>query len=193
MCFGQATEDPTSTTTNAPAMSVDVRRGVAGSDLPYRYAFISLGGEKYTFLVPEGYRVDTSDPLKVKLASADFSCLIILGLSPNPISSGGKVDAETLQAYILAKHPNAIIKSSQTICANGQTTPALEYNWKSDSEIARTSRTGFISTTSGLMEFSVTTSPEQFEAGLSQFNLVALTFRTGANGKFDYVIGSKYP
>jgi len=187
-----ATEEPAAVT-NTPPIAVDVRRGVAGSDMPYRYAFISVGKEKYTFLVPEGYRVDTSDPLKVKLASPDYSCLITLGFSANSGGAGAKMDAEALQAHVLAKHANATIKSGQTVCANGGTAPALDYVWKTESGITRAARTAFFSTSSGLMEFTISASPDQFEAGLAQLNLIALTFRTGSNGKFDYVIGSKYP
>jgi hypothetical protein len=186
-------ETPTATVTNTPAMAVDVRRGVAGSDMPYRYAFISVGKEKYTFLVPEGYRVDTSDPLKVKLASPDYSSLITLGLFSSSTGGASKMDAETLHAHVLAHHPNATIKSGQTVCVNGETAPALDYIWKTESGITRAARTAFISTSSGLLEFTISASPDQFEAGLAQLNLIALTFRTGSNGKFDYVIGSKYP
>ncbi len=187
-----ATEDPTAAT-NTPPIAVDVRRGVAGSDIPYRYAFISIGKEKYTFLVPEGYRLDTSDPLKIKLASPDYSSLIILGFSPNSGNASAKMDAEALQAHVLAQHADATIKSGQTVCANGETAPALDYVWKTESGITRAARTAFFSTSSGLMEFTISTSPDQFDAGLAQLNLIALTFRTGSNGKFDYVIGSKYP
>lgn len=186
-------ETATATITNTPAMAVDIRRGVAGSDMPYRYAFISVGKEKYTFLVPEGYRVDTSDPLKVKLASPDYSSLITLGLSSRSTGATTKMDAETLQAHVLAHHPNATIKSGQTVCVNGETAPALDYIWKTESGITRAARTAFISTSSGLLEFTINTSPDQFEPGLAQLNLIALTFRTGSNGKFDYVIGGKYP
>jgi hypothetical protein len=191
--LSQSQTEETPAVTNTPALAVDVRRGVAGSDMPYRYAFISVGKEKYTFLVPEGYRVDTSDPLKVKLASPDFSSLITLGFSSTCGSADAKMDAEALEAHVLAQHPTATIKDRRTVCANSQTAPALDYIWKTESGITRAARTAFFSTTSGLMEFTISTSPDQFEAGLSQLNLIALTFRTGSNGKFDYVIGSKYP
>lgn len=194
--LGWSQENPpeaSAATTNTPAMAVDVRRSIAGSDIPYRYAFISVGPEKYTFLIPEGYRVDTSDPLKVKLASPDYASLITLGFSSTSSGAEAKMEAEALQAIVLARYPNATIKSGQTVCANNQTAPALDYVWKTEGGITRAARTAFFSTSSGLMEFTISTSPDQFESGLSQLNLIALTFRTGSNGKFDYVVGSKYP
>lgn len=190
---GQAVQDESVAETNSiPSMKTDVRRDVPGTYMPYRYAFVTVGQEKYTFLVPEGYRVDNSDSAKLKLASPDFSSLIIVGMAANA-PTGVNRDGESLQAHVLTIHPDATIKSVQTICANSQSAPAVDYIWKTDSGIKRVSRTSYISTTSGLMEFTLTSSSEQFDAGLNQLNLITLTFRTGSDGKFDYVIGSKYP
>ncbi len=188
----QEAAEPDSGNTNQPALSVDVRRNVEGTYVPYRYAFVTSGTEKYTFLVPEAYRVDTSDPAKVKLASADFSGMIILGLARG-FPAGVKIDAAALEARVHANFPEATINAEQSVCANGQTAPALDFTWKADSGVTRKTRTTFIPVAGGLMEFTLTASPEKFEASLAEMNLVLLTFRSGTNGKFDYVIGSKYP
>lgn len=191
--LGQTVPEESVVETNSiPSMKTDVRRDVPGTYMPYRYAFVTIGREKYTFLVPEGYRVDNSDSAKLKLVSPDFSSVIVVGMAANA-PTGVNRDTELLQAHILTIHPDATIKCVQTICANSQSAPAVDYIWKTDSGIKRACRTSFISTSSGLMEFTLSAGPEQFDAGLNQLNLIALTFRTGSDGKFDYVIGSKYP
>jgi hypothetical protein len=179
--------------TNKPAMKVDVRANVEGTFMPYRYAFVTSGLEKFTFLVPDAYRVDTSDPAKVKMASPDYSVMIIVGMDSSELPAGSKLDAEGLRARVLANYPEALIKSEQTTGANGQTAPALDFSWKTTSGLTRVSRTTFLPSTVGLIEFTLTASPEKFEASLSELNLIMLTFRSSKNGKFDYVIGSKYP
>jgi len=184
------TSEPAST--NQPPLKVDVRRHVEGTFNPYRLAFVTSGAEKFTFLVPEGYRVDTSDPLKVKLASPDFSCLIVLGVS-GEFAAGAKMEKEALRTRVLENYRDVVIQSEQTVCANSQTAPALDFTWKADAEVTRMTRTTFIPTAGGLMEFTITASPDKFEASLAELNLVMLTFRSSSNGKFDYVIGSKYP
>ena len=178
--------------TNQPAFSVDVRRNIEGTYVPYRYAFVTCGSEKYTFLVPESYRVDTSDPAKVKLASADFSGMITLGLARDVVP-GTKMDAEALQVRVLASYPEATINSQQTTCANGQAVPTLDYSWKSHTGVIRKSRTTYVPVAGGLMEFTLSASPDKFESGLAELNLVLMTFRTSSTGKFDYVVGSKFP
>ena len=179
--------------TNRPVFKVDVRRDVEGASVPYRIAFISAGDNKYTFLVPDLYRVDTPDPAKIKMASPDYATLIAVGIADNGATAEVKMDVEALRARVLAKYADVTIKAEQSCSAAGQTGPGFDFLWKSDSGLTRMSRTTFIPTPTGLMEFSITASPEKFEASLTQLNLVLLTFRSSTNGKFDYVVGSKYP
>ena len=181
------------TATNQPAFQVDVRRNVEGTYIPYRFAFITSGSEKFTFLIPEGYRVDTTDPTKIKLASPDYSGMIIVGVSGGGQPAGTKLEPDTLRARVLANYPEAVIKVEQNASANEQSAPSADFSWKTESGITRMTRTTFIPTSVGLMEFTLTASPDKFEASLRELNLVMLTFRSGANGKFDYVVGSKLP
>lgn len=69
----------------------------------------------------------------------------------------------------------------------------VDFTWKADSDITRTTRTAVFPAVTGLLEFTVTTSPEKFQTGLNELNLVMLTFRTGIIRRFDYVIGSNKP
>jgi hypothetical protein len=178
-------------TTNQAPLSVDVRQNVEDSFTPYRYAFVTAGQERYTFLVPDGFRVDGSDPAKVKLISPDYSCVITLGLAGAALPAGAKVSIETIRARIMAGHPSATVTTEHTICADGQTAPALDFVWTGDAGLNRNSRTALVPTAGGLVEFNVTTSPDRFQASLAHFNLVLLTFCRGSDGKFEYVKGSR--
>jgi hypothetical protein len=179
-------------TTNSPALTVDVHRNVEGTFTPYRIAFVTAGTDKFTFLMPEGYRLDTSNPSRVRLASPDFSGLISIGLA-SEFPLGVRMDADTLRTQVMTNYSDATIRATTTVCANGQTAPAIDFLWKADSGLTRLTRTTFIPTTGGLMEFTLTASPEKFEASLHELNLIMLTFRSGVNGKFDFVIGSNHP
>ena len=97
------------TTTNQPAFQVDVRRNVEGTYIPYRFAFITSGSEKFTFLIPEGYRVDTTDPVKIKLASPDYSGMIIVGVSGGGQPAGAKLEPDTLRARVLARDRKSVV------------------------------------------------------------------------------------
>lgn len=179
--------------TNKVSLHVDVRRNVEGTFMPYRFAFITSGLERFTFLIPEDYRVDTSDLTKVKLTSPDYSGMIVVGVEAEGSTPGAKLEAATLRARVLDRYPEAVIREESETAANGESAPAVTFSWKTSSGITRTTRTAFVPTTVGLMEFTLTASPEKFEAGLRELNLVMLTFRSGVNGKFDYVVGSKLP
>ncbi len=185
-------EAPSVTVTNKPALEVNVQRNVTGSYLPHRYAFVTAGLTKHTFLVPESYRVDLSDPSRIKLTSPDYTCMIVLGLR-NDVPAGSKMEPATLRRQVLADYADAVINLEHTVNAVGQTSPAVDFTCKPSEGLTRKARTTFIPVAGGLMEFTLTASPERFEAGLAELNLVLLTFRGTSDGKFDYVIGSKYP
>ena len=185
-------EDAAVAPTNQPAMSVAVHAKVEGSSTPYRYAFITAGSAKYTFLVPDRYRVDSSDPTKVKLISPDCSCFIAVGIGSSSAMGGAKT-LESLRAHVNEHYSDVRFLADQVVCANGQCVPGVDFNWKADMDITRTTRTAFFPTANGTLEFTLTTSPEKFQMGLNELNLVMLTFRTGVNGRFDYVIGSNQP
>ena len=185
-------EEATVASTNQLAMSVAVHAKVEGSFMPYRYAFITAGSAKYTFLVPDRYRVDSSNPAKVKLISPDCSCFIVVGLSSGG-EAGSVSTAETLRDYVIKNYYEVQFLGDQVVCASGQCAPGVDFNWKADMDITRSTRTVFFPTANGTLEFTLTTSPEKFQSGLNELNLVMLTFRTGINGRFDYVIGSNQP
>jgi hypothetical protein len=179
-------------TTNQPAMSVSVHAKIEGSFMPYRYAFITAGAAKFTFLVPDRYRVDSSDPTNVKLISPDCSCFIVVGIR-NGESVRSVTSVETLHNYVNEHYLDVQFLGDQTVSVGGQTAPGVDFNWKADQDIIRTTRTSFFPTATGMLEFTLTTSPDKFQTGLNELNLVMLTFRTGINGRFDYVIGSNQP
>ena len=92
----------------------------------------------------------------------------------------------------MASYPEATINGQQTTCANGQAVPSADFSRKSHTGVTRKSRTTYVPVTGGLMEFRFRRA-DSFETSLQQLNLVLMTFRTSSNGKFDYVIGSKFP
>ncbi len=188
-----AEEDDVSAVTNQPALKVDVRANVEGAFMPYRYAFVTAGSDKYTFLVPDRYRVDPSDPASVKLISPDCSCFIVIGVRGAGVLPRGHMTPESLRAYVSDHYFDVTIKGDEVVSAGGNSAPALDFNWKAVAGITRSTRTAFIPTANGTLEFTLTTSPEQFPEGLNQLNLVMLTFRTSSNGRFNYVIGSNQP
>ncbi len=174
--------------TNQPTLAVDVHQRVEDSYLPYRYAFVTAGTAKYTFLVPDSYRVQSSDPSRLKIVSSDLTCMITL--SP---ANGATGNNEVLCAKVNSDYPNAEIVLEHEVSAINHVSPAVDYTWKPTPELTRKGRMTLIPVAGGLMEFSLVASPEKFEEGVRELNLILQTFRGSTNGQFEYVKGSKFP
>ena len=84
--------------------------------MPYRYAFVTAGSAKYTFLVPDRYRVDSSDPAKVKLNSPDCARIIAVGFNSGG-AAGGVRSAEGLREFVNKHYTDVEFLADQVVCA----------------------------------------------------------------------------
>jgi len=173
--------------TNYPGLQVEVRQQPETTHIRNRYAFVTQAGRRYTFLIPDDLGVDSTKPDVIKLASRDYTCLItahVITEQPTLELAVGRTQVE---------YPGANITSKQLTQVSGRTVPQLDFVWKGNSGVARQARTISVAGAGGQMEFTLLASPERFEAVVYQLNLVVASFRASADGKFDYVVGSKYP
>lgn len=148
---------------------------------PVTRASLSCGNKRFTFLVPNGYRVDASDPAKVVLTSGDFRSYITLRAAN--LTCGEKAPQETeCKARLLEKYPEANIIEEFTSSAGGFAGPAFDLRSKTEGGAITAARVAYIPGLSGALEFSLVTSPEQFGKSLGQLHSVMLTFRASEVG-----------
>ena len=148
---------------------------------PVTRASLTCGNKRFTFLVPNGYRVDASDPEKVVLTSGDFHSYITLRAAN--LTCGDKTPQETeCRAKLLEKYPEAKIMEEFTSAAGSFTGPGFDLRSKSKGGATTAARVAYIPGLSGALEFSLITSPEQFGNSLSQLHSVMLTFRASEVG-----------
>jgi hypothetical protein len=161
---------------------VDVRTNVQGSLAAIRYAFITVGSVKHSFIVPEGYRVDSTHPRQIKLIRENLEAFITVAFEdavyPNT--------PELLREHISRHFAGAEIISENALCMAGVCSPAVDFRWKASGAIRRVSREVFFPTASGVVRMALTSSPQRFNSTVADYNLVLQTFRTSTNGKFDF-------
>src|SRR5664279_4247201 len=89
---------------NTPPLRVEVRyEGGPGMSAANR-AYVTAGTNKFVFQMPAGFRLETADPQKVTLVSADYNCLLtwrILG--PVPAASPD-LDPAACRELLLERH-----------------------------------------------------------------------------------------
>jgi hypothetical protein len=169
-------------TNQVQKVSVDVRKNLQGSLAAIRYAFITVGSVKHSFIVPEGYRADTSHPRQVILIREDLEAFITVAFEdavyPNT--------PELLRQHISQRFAGAEIFSENASCMAGVCSPAVDFRWKASGGIRRVSREGFFPTASAVIKMALTSSPQRFDSTVADYNMVLQTFRTSTNGKFDF-------
>jgi hypothetical protein len=172
--------------TNQGPMYVTVRAMTGPDVMPTQCAFATVGEQKFTFLVPDGFRVDVSSESRIVLVSRDFNSLITIRRAGPEWAAAYAAGAESLRSAVLLSYPGGVIYEQLSGSTDGQSGPAFGFRWKAG-ELSRHSYLAIIPTRVGLLEFNLTSSPEQFQSHRGCLDYVLLTFRSGNGGKFEYV------
>jgi hypothetical protein len=179
-----AAEPAWSCASNAPPLQVDLRHeggpGLAAANRVY----VTAGTNKFAFQLPEGFRLETADPQKITLVSADYNSLLtwrILG----PVPSGNPgLSSASCRELLMERHPGGKIMEEFTLASLGRRGPAFDFRWSAKGGGPRDERIVFIPALAGVLEFSLVSSPERFKAAQSELGLLLLSFRASdAKGK----------
>ena len=169
---------PPSGTTNRAPYRTRVERVDGPGLLPADFAYVTLGTNKFGFVMPEGFRLETQDAQKVTLVNRDFNCLLTFRLLET--GPGGKTepDAAYYRELLLNRRPGGTILEEFSLVAASRRGPAFELRWNADRTVPRRERVLFIPWDAGVLEFSLISSLEKFETGRQAFSSFLLTFRT---------------
>jgi len=170
--------------TNPPPLRVEVRyEGGPGLSAANR-AYVTAGTNKFAFLLPVGFRLETSDNQRVTLVSADYNSILTWRLLGPVRVESPDFDPTTCRELLLERRVGGKILDECTLPAAGQRGPAFELRWNASGGAPRCERVVFVPARAGVMEFSLVSSPEKFKATQPDFDLVLLSFRaSGADGK----------
>ena len=177
---------PSASLTNDASMSMDVRVKVESGpgQIAASRAYITVGTNRFAFLVPGGFKIDTSDAQRVTMVRADCGCVLsirILDTLPEP-----GLTAADCREKILQEHPSCTIDGEFSLAAGNSGGPAFEIRWKGDGGVRRAARIAYVPMHGGVVEFSLDSSPEKFGAMLTHMNYVMLTFRASdPSGKIE--------
>jgi hypothetical protein len=144
-----------------------------------RRVYITVGASQYGTIVPHGLRVDTANPDKVTLADPGLGFFLTLRVTPPAAST--RLD-EVSRQRLLQNYPNAEILDQATTEVTGHRCPSFDLRWKSGDGPVRMVRVVYLSTASGLLEFTLVADQSRF--GEAQIALGGLLhrFRTNEGG-----------
>ena len=175
---------PANLATNRPAYFTQIKHVGGPGLLPADFAYVTFGTSKFGFVLPAGFRLETGDAQKVTLVSADFSCLLTFRIL-EPIPPGiTELDPAPYRDLLLSRHPGGKILEEFSLTAASRRGPAFDLRWNATGAVPRRERVLFILSDAGVLEFSLVSSLEKFEAGRRGFGALLLSFRAAdADGR----------
>jgi hypothetical protein len=184
-----ATAQP-AVTNGAPDFQLTTTRHELEGIGHYFRAVARAGTNQFAFIVPKGYfmRVDEVNR-QLRAVEREDKCSItvrLVALPTNAVDKAtGSLKPEVFQALILQRHPMAKIVEELSLTAGGQAGPAFDFTWRNETGFTLQSRTAFILTPAGLVEFHLLTSATEKEEFTYALNSLMLTFRFAVNGRLE--------
>ena len=170
--------------TNRPLYVTEVKRVGGPGLIPADFAYVTFGTNKFGFVLPSGFRLETQDAQEVTLVSADFSCLLTFRVLEAAPAGGPELDPAPYRDLLLSRHPGGKILEEFSSGAAGRRGPAFDLRWNAKGAVPRRERVLFVPSNAGVLEFSLVSSLEKFEAGREGFRELLSCFRAaGADGQ----------
>lgn len=160
--------------TNPAALKVEVRVDGGPGVLPARRAYLTAGTNRFAFLLPTNFRLNSTDATQVQLVTADYGCTLTVGLLPN--SSPQRLTPAAGRELLQTRFPSPQIEAESTLAAAGQSGPAFDLRRAGPGGITQAARVAYIPSRAGTLEFCLSTSPEKLSQMLGDLRFVMLTF-----------------
>ena len=153
---------------------------------PLYRAYVTAESGKFVFRIPGGFRVRGDCEAKIKLANLEGNCLITFSiLDPTPCDSQ-PLNAETYRDLLQARHPKGKILEQLSPGAAGRDGVGFDMQWETTNKFAQCTRTAFVPSTAGILEFSASCSPKDFSALRDQLGMIMCSFlATTPDGKLE--------
>ncbi|MGO8676945.1 MAG: hypothetical protein ACLQVX_13865 [Limisphaerales bacterium] len=167
-------------------LRAEVRTDNEAGSVTARRAFVTAGTNRFAFSVPEGFRLEPSNPDWVSFISADYHSVLTFRIAAPGAPCGQELEAAVWREAVLAQHPGAKILQQFTLRAANRAGPAFDAVWSAPGGLQRNQRVAFIPARAGTLEFSLVSTPDAFQKAQYDLNFVLLTFRASdAQGKLD--------
>jgi len=169
-------------------MQVTLMQQEAQTEVPFYSAFITAGEKKFTFVVPQGFRVK-GDPATGKLiiGNLEGDCSVSFSILSSTPVEGGQVNEEACRALVLKQHPGGKILEGFCPRVCGKSGQGFDIQWKAAENLYQYERIAFVPTAFGFFVFTASSGRSRFSETQGNLGLIMATFRGSTNGKFDPV------
>ena len=167
------------------ALNATVQDGEIIGNEQHRRVLMKVGGRRLLLVVPQGFRAVDTNPEKVVLVNRDYSCVLSFRIAAPGSVAAASLNADLCRRWLSARLGDLKIHEEFSLTAANQSGPAFEVYYQADG-VPRSSQVAFIPSPIGVLEFSLASSPEAFQAAKSEFRGFLRGFRiSDTNGKLE--------
>jgi hypothetical protein len=168
-------EDASST--NFLALRAELRQEPGPGQVPAERAYLTAGTERFSFLLPAGFRGRAGDAACLTLVTTNHDRVFTFRILQPGTAEAQPVTLEVGRGMVFRGHPGAKIAQEFSRVVDGRTGPAFDAEWIEPGGVARKARVAFIPARNSLLEFAMVCSPEKFPNGCQAMNTIFATFR----------------
>ncbi|HYG35466.1 MAG TPA: hypothetical protein VEC99_11810 [Clostridia bacterium] len=171
---------------NSFPFKLEVRHEAGPGDSSLERVYLTMGTNRFAFLIPAGYRLQASEQHSVQLIKADYSCMLAVRALGNSTPDGKPLDSNSSRAMVLQQYPRAKILDHSTASVCERVGQSYDIEWITPGKLVRRARIVLVQTDCGIMELSVGSNPERFESAQRGFRTLLLTLVAGdSRGKLN--------
>jgi hypothetical protein len=172
------------TNTPPPPLQVSLEREPVAYTDPYYRAYVTVGTNKFSFLIPTGFRFQTdAGSGKVAFCNRDGSISLSFAIHASQSEVEGELSADYYRELVAGDHPLAKINAEFARSAAGRKGPGYDVQWKVSDDLYQGKRIVFIPSAVGVLEFTASGSLANATKVQSDLDFVLTTFAASKDGK----------
>lgn len=170
--------------TRVQPVAASVQREPINTVVPIFRAFVNVGTDKFTFLIPETFRMGGDASLgKLTLSSVESDTLITLNFMGPPTGDGKDATISTWREMLAKRYAEGRFGQQFSRPVVGHSATGVDVEWKGPAGLAQTTRAIFVPTAAGPLELTVTAGTKKFHEAQITFSEFLGSLTASVDGK----------
>lgn len=171
-----------------PALSATIKDEGATAAGFVRRVYVSCGTNQIAFNLPAGFELGTADPHKVVLVSSDYKYSISINLAGPVTAANPATRVAGYRHELQTQYAGAQISEEFARNVANHDGTAFDLTWRNAAGTAQAIRTAYVPTRTGVVQFTLLTTVEQFGPGARFFDALLMTVQSNEAGKIEPAI-----
>jgi hypothetical protein len=164
--------------TNGLPFRVALRNEIFTGTEQVRRAYVSIGTNVFTLVLPPGFQMDASNPNRIVFVNADYSCYLTFSI----IAPRGEMRPGFCRGLAQRWHPGAKISEEFPQSTGSYLGTACDLQWVNLNGSAQSARVAYASAAAGILQFTLLTQADKFAEGQKAFNSLVWSCHSNEGG-----------